>query len=123
MQEPITLPIVRPEAHRVHRRIREHDGMFFKHNTEPVVEQVVRNSCANDRPGLAAKLCTMSTVAEDLYPAQDWRELLARRICTPALVWRQTNAQTYPKETICKICFKRVSPHEFDGLDKSNTHV
>ena len=77
MQESITLPIVRPESHRVHRRIREHDGMFFEHNPEPEVEQVVRDSRANDHPGLAEKLCTMCTVAEDLYPAQVWRQLLA----------------------------------------------
>ena len=63
MQESITLPIVRPEAHRVHKRIREHDGMFFKHNPEPVVEQVVRNSRAN---GCTERVPCMDQLPSDI---------------------------------------------------------
>ena len=98
MQESITLPIVRPEAHRVHRRIREHDGMFFKHNPEPVVEQVVRDSRAN---GCTERVPCMDQLPSDIVVLQFWsRNGWAYRRPT----WKQTtySSNQYTDQYQCR---------------------
>ena len=68
-KNPSHCPSCVPEAHRVHKRIREHDGMFFKHNPEPVVAQVVRDSRAN---GCTERLPCMDQLPSDIVVLQFW---------------------------------------------------